>query len=178
MFPDTMSRSEKLLHMSQIGRRLPELRDCPILDIGDQFGQTGYIDFIQPSQLTEPFMKGVDCCKRPFVVFKATIYYEDGHSIETLTTFFQRYTDDNVVWMSAGHHMDLLFDTTGGANLSQMKLVEQLFYEKEIVLTNEQIERCRFLSSEKWIIDEETGKNKYIYRTPDRIKLAMMPTMR
>ena len=112
--------------------------DCDTLDISHKYGHTSYIDFIKQSQLQENInvMKGKDDFERPFIVFKSEIIYENSKfNKKTFTTFFQRYTDDSLLWHACGHDGPLLFDTVGGANISQLKLLDDLLKNGYVDLT-------------------------------------------
>jgi hypothetical protein len=114
--------------------------NCKTLDVRDRFGDTNYIDFIKQSEVTENIMKGVDDNERPFIVFKAELVYNTNNTNtkiikKTFTTFFQRYTDNKLLWHTCGDDGDLLFDSNGGANLVQIKLIEELLKNKYIDLT-------------------------------------------
>jgi hypothetical protein len=104
--------------------------DCEKLDISHRYGATSYIDFIKQSELQENVMKGKDDFDRSFIVFKAEIIYEDSKfnkkKINTFTTFFQRYMDDLLLWIVCGNDGPLLFDTIRGANITQLKLLDDL----------------------------------------------------
>jgi hypothetical protein len=69
---------------------LPNFQKCPVLDLGDRMGPTGYIDFLKPTDLSAPVMKGVDKFQRPFIALK--LRDKDTEETEVLT-LFQRYTD-------------------------------------------------------------------------------------
>lgn len=98
-----------------------------ILNIGHRYGPTCYIDFIKKMEVKENVMKGRDDFDRQFVVFKAEIIYENPkYNKKTFTTFFQRYTDDLLVCQACGHDGPLLFDTVGGSNITQLKLLDDL----------------------------------------------------
>jgi hypothetical protein len=110
--------------------------NCNILDISFRYGSTSYIDFIQKSELSENVMKGRDDFERPFVVFKSeTIYENSKFNKKTFTTFFQRYTDDSLVHQACGHDGQLLFDTVGGTNITQLKLLDDLLKNGAVDLT-------------------------------------------
>ena len=104
--------------------------NCKILDISHRYGTTTtYIDFIKQSELQENInvIKGRDDFERQFIVFKAEIIYEDSKfNKKTFNTFFQRYTDDSLLWHICGHDGPLLFDTVGGTNITQLKLLDDL----------------------------------------------------
>ena len=121
------------MHKIYIQQSLQNIMDynCKILDISDRFGDTNYIDFIKQSEVTENIMKGVDDNERPFIVFKAELVYNTNNTNtkiikKTFTTFFQRYTDNKLLWHTCGDDGNLLFDSNGGANLVQIKLIEEL----------------------------------------------------
>jgi hypothetical protein len=114
--------------------------NCAELDISHRYGATSYIDFIEQSELQENIMmKGSDDFNRPFIVFKAQVIYNDSEfnkkKINTFTTFFQRYTDDSLLWHACGHNGPLLFDTVGGANITQLKLLDDLLKNGYVDLT-------------------------------------------
>jgi len=111
--------------------------DCTKLDISNRYGSTSYIDFIEKSELQENvMMRGIDDFNRPFIVFKAEIIYENSEfNKKTFTTFFQRYTDDSLLWHACGHDGPLLFDTAGGANITQLKLLDDLLKNGVVDLT-------------------------------------------
>jgi len=70
----------------------------PTLDIGRNTGIGGYIDFLQPSMLTSPLMKGADCYGRPFIACKLR---ERATGNLFVLTLFQRYLDQPYwVWVS------------------------------------------------------------------------------
>jgi hypothetical protein len=111
--------------------------NCTELDISHKYGHTSYIDFIKQSDLQENIMmKGIDDFERPFIVFKSEIIYENSKfNKKTFTTFFKRYVDDSLLWHACGHDGPLLFDTVGGANISQLKLLADLLKNGYVDLT-------------------------------------------
>ena len=103
---------------------------CDILDIGNKTGDTSYIDFIKQIDLKQNnIMKGTDCCRRKFIIFKATIIYDDKTEKNTFSTFFQRYTDNTKLWHICGHDGSLIFDTCGGTNLKQLEIIDELLHK-------------------------------------------------
>ena len=107
--------------------------ELPILDVGNRNGSTGYIDYIVKSDITGHMaMKGNDCFGRFFLTFETTAYFEDGSSEKYLTTFFQRYNDNKLIWHTAGHDEKLLFTTDGGATLEQVLFLNKLFKNGEV----------------------------------------------
>ena len=110
--------------------------NCKILDVNHRYGSTTYIDFIKQTEVEENVMKGIDDFDRPFVVFKAEIIYENSRfNKKTFTTFFQRYTDDLLVCQACGDGGPLLFDTVGGTNITQLKLLDDLLKNGFVDLT-------------------------------------------
>lgn len=67
----------------------------PILDIGEREGGTGYIDFIDPSEMTAPIMRGVDKYNREFFVIRAKNNTTGEHSC---TCYFERAGDQPGTW--------------------------------------------------------------------------------
>lgn len=114
--------------------------DAEQLDINNYQGSTGYLDFIELSSLdTNNIMKGVDINKRKFIVFKAEIILSSHKKIKTFTTFFQRYSTSDSIWYACGDHCLNLFDTTGGATNTQIRLLYELLSNKTIDLSNMEI---------------------------------------
>ena len=96
--------------------------DIQVLDLYDRVGSTGYIDFIHINEVTGPLMRGIDRYNRPFFMLCADIIYEDGTSVPTFTTIFQRYTDGSL-WHSAGPaQYRMLLNTQGGMTVEQLGL--------------------------------------------------------
>ena len=81
--------------------------DVPILDLGDQMGDTCYIDFINSKMMSHYIMHGKDKYNRPFLSikvqrkFKPILTTIDGEKQlsekwkiqDIVGTFFQRYSD-------------------------------------------------------------------------------------
>jgi len=106
--------------------------ECPILNIGDRKGHTGYIDFIQEKELgLNSVMKGMDCIQRPFIIIKAELILSNGDTIPTISTFFQRYNDCKSLWQCCGHDGRLLMNTDGGMSQIQFEFLNQLLNVKE-----------------------------------------------
>lgn len=127
---NTISQQESNIRREFI-EKIKNLK-LPILDIGLKNGSTEYLDFITPGELGyNNIMKGIDSNSRPFIVFNAEFEYPNGLKKMTFTTFFQRYTNDNLLWMCCGNHGTNLMETTGGTNTEQYKLLYELFSSGE-----------------------------------------------
>jgi hypothetical protein len=122
--------------MNQIVNEIKKF-DCCTLDIGDMKGETDYIDFITDDILEgHDVMKGVDIYGRFFIIVKAHIVYSNRLPINTFTTFFQRYTDNNIRWVGCGHKAIHLMDTSGGMTLVQLELLRDLLYNNSVKFDN------------------------------------------
>lgn len=100
----------------------------PILDIGERFGYTGYIDFLTPTDLTAPIMKGIDAVSRPFVTMK--IRRKSDGTVAVLTTF-KRYRDPTSTYWSVGAYFTFNLDdeyesirSGDGANADNTRTME------------------------------------------------------
>jgi len=110
--------------------------NCNKLIIDYRYGNTAYIDFIKPTEVQENVMKGKDDFERPFIVFKSEIIYKNPKfNKKTFTTFFQRYSDDSLLWHTCGNEGPILFDTCGGINITQLKLLDDLLKNGYVDLT-------------------------------------------
>lgn len=139
--------------------------DVPILDIGNCMGSTGYIDFITPNLLNGlNIMKGKSYDGREFIVFKAKFKFTDDIEIQTFTTFFKRYVDNDITWHTCGHHGLNLFNTSGGADNNQIQLLYELLRIGKIDLTNlnkEEIDNLKLLWRFGIETDYENRKDIY-----------------
>jgi hypothetical protein len=106
----------------------------PILDIGERYGQSGYLDFIHPDELTSDIMCGKDMYGRNFIVFKCETVVH-SNSLQFFTIFFQRYSNNEYLYHTAGNFGKYLFDTVGGTTLDQMKYLHHLLENKSIELS-------------------------------------------
>jgi len=131
--------------MKQLANNIFEI-GCPILDIGDREGPTGYIDFIKPQELgVENIMKGKDKYNRNFIVFKSIITQLNYKPMHFFTTFFERYNNEyDVMYHTAGHYGALLFETEGGTTISQMNILYELLKNGNVELTYDQIQENKF----------------------------------
>ncbi len=67
----------------------------PTLDVAERTGKTGYLDFLEPSDLKHSIMKGMDVFNRPFIAIKL---FDSTTNKVTVHTFFQRF-NDNTLWV-------------------------------------------------------------------------------
>lgn len=114
-----------------------------VIDIGEKMGHTDYIDFIKEEDVTESIMKGLDICRRPFMVVKAEVVDNKGKVWPVFETFFQRYTDNTDLWMGCGHYGDNFMDTGGGMERCQIRLLVDLVENGSVELTPELIDTTR-----------------------------------
>lgn len=108
------------------------LDNIPILDIGNRQGSTDYIDFIRDHELTSPIMRGVDIFKRRFIILRMFI-----NGKKFTQTFFQRYSNNEKLWMGDCNHINGLLDTCGGMKEIQFKLIQDIIDNKTIKLQKE-----------------------------------------
>jgi hypothetical protein len=135
---------------------------CPILDIGERSGITGYIDFIDTNEFSEAFNKGVDSFGRKFISFRTKIEYTNGETKETFMTLFQRYMGDEYLWMGAGKNLHL-FATEGGTNLHQVNLVLKLLKESSVDVTEDIYKHCRLTQHTYSLLNPDNNIPKRIY---------------
>lgn len=140
--------------------------NLPVLDIGLKNGSTGYLDFIKPDELgLNNIMKGKDCLSRPFIVFRAEYEYPDGLKKKTFTTFFQRYSDNKLLWHCCGHYGINLMYTEGGTNTEQIKMLYELFSSGEYKIDKDKIQeqRLNFKINDDLMYDDLTNDDFPIY---------------
>ena len=80
-----------------------QITKIPIMDIGDQMGFTGSLDFKVSLPVFAPVVRGFDIYNRAF--YFATASMKDEDRVLTFK-FFQRYTNQKLVWVSASNHDD------------------------------------------------------------------------
>lgn len=78
-----------------------EFEKLPILDIADREGETGYIDFITPKEMTAPIMRGQDKDGREF--FSLRFKYKRSETLHC-QTFFRRYCNAGS-WTDGGKEL-------------------------------------------------------------------------
>jgi len=130
--------------------------DCPTIDIGNNMGHSGYIDFIDPSYTNDnEIVKGIDVYNRQFIVIKASYILNDGNCEHLFSTFFNRYNDNSILWHCCGHYGQYMMHTDGGMCVDQLTFLNKLLQTKEIILTDELINKCRLnlKSTEKNMIN-------------------------
>ena len=133
------------LKITDIIRKIKTL-EFPIMEIGNNLGSTGYLDFIQYEDLQlNKIMKGRDISNRPFYVFNAEIKYQGITLKKTLTTFFQRWNDCETIWHCCGKYPNYIMGTVGGANIYQIELLYNLFLTGEVKIDFENIENLKIL---------------------------------
>jgi hypothetical protein len=127
-------------------------------------GQTGYIDFIKPSELmNHSIMKGIDYGNRRFLVFKSETEV-NGINVQMFTTFFQRYSNNPTLYHTAGNYTKYLFDTAGGCNLIKLKYLRDLLKNRELNLNYEGVENFNvtYRSLYKYTDEEKSAVNDTI----------------
>ncbi len=116
--------------------------NCPELDVDDQMGPTGYIDFIKPNDFYGSCRKGIDCANRKFITFRAEIEYSNGQKLQTFTTLFERRNIPDAYMIQSANKYTLFY-TDGGATVEQLKLVLKLLNDKVIGLSEEMAKDCK-----------------------------------
>ena len=133
----------------------------PKLNLGNRYGATGYIDFIALEELgNNNVMMGYDASFRPFIVFKAELEYPDGLKKKTFTTFFKRYNDNNLLYHTCGHYGKLLFDTEGGSDNKQIKMLYELLESGEYKLNPDKIHEMSINFRLKYDFQENCHNDK------------------
>jgi hypothetical protein len=148
--------------------------DCPILNIGDRKGGTGYIDFIKETELGQhAVMKGTDCIGRPFLAVKSAYVLMSGRTVPSFSIFFQRYIDEKQLWQCCGHDGSYLMHTEGGMRYEQFVFLQCLLDEKLVDLDAESIQKYRLDYPEsKDNEKEEEDKNVSL---PFQVRLREQP---
>jgi hypothetical protein len=126
-----MSSTSQLELIETISKFTTTISNLSKLDIEQRSGSTGYIDFINPEEVTETATSGIDCFSRNFVVLKGKIFYNNATEIEFFQTFFRRYTDNFSLYMGAGWKTPLM-DTVGGMSKTQINFITNLIEQKDI----------------------------------------------
>ena len=93
---------------------------------------TDYLDRFTWDEVTNPIMIGTDNYRRKFLILKLII-----DNTKYMQTFFQRYTDNNLLWMGCGHATNEFLSTIGGLKIDEAKLIVDIIEGKEIILNND-----------------------------------------
>jgi hypothetical protein len=115
--------------------------DCPLLNIGEQKGDWGYINFITEKDLGQSaVMKGHDCIGRAFLVLKAEFILAEGPPIPVFATLYQKYVNNKTIWQCFNYPgMEFLYTSYLGDGYPiddmQIALFVALLEEKRIDLT-------------------------------------------
>jgi len=83
-------------HVSDIMCKIYKRNDIPFIDTKNRQGVTGYIDYIDASEVTHPIMKGSDHIGRKVIIMQFIV-----NKKIYIQTFFQRYSNWEYTWMSA-----------------------------------------------------------------------------
>ena len=118
-------------------------KEFPALDIGNKNGMTGYLDFFRLNEMTASVMKGYDASHRPFFTVRAKVIKSDGSEVQVFETFFQRYSNNDILWHGCGHGGTNFMSTDGGMSLNQMKFLYQLVTDSKVELTTETMNELR-----------------------------------
>jgi len=117
---DTLPKIVQALGGEEAFMALPVLE----LDAARGTGRTGYLDFVQPEDMTAPVMRGKDSAGRPFVAFRMQLT-EDGETRVVVETIFRRYITGNV-WTSGGES----FICTGKMTDNDIAFIAQLRFAR------------------------------------------------
>jgi len=121
-----------------------EWYDLPVFDIGERMGITDYLDFIREEEPSEKVMRGVDSYTRPFLIVKAEVLDSRGKIWSVFETFFQRYSDNDQMWMGCGHYGENFLETSGGMTQTQVDFLARLISKHSMALNDELNEKVRF----------------------------------
>lgn len=94
---------------------------------------TDYIDYFMCCDIPGNIAKGTDKFWRNFFCVKFEV---EGRSSVIMQTFFQRYTDDDGLWMGCGHATINLMTTYGGMSSIQEDLVKDIISGKEVEINS------------------------------------------
>ena len=130
------------------------------LNVDNNEGYTGYIDFITLDKMLEPIMRGTDKYNRKFIAIKMNI-----DNKQVFQTFFQRYSYSEEMWMGAGHYGWHLIATEGGMNECQFKLIEDIIHDKIVKI------EAKHIPNNKKFIDKYVC-NETVYNSIVKIQRA------
>jgi hypothetical protein len=162
---------QEIIQMQETFNKIMNI-PCPILDIGDRNGMTGYIDFISQSEVSGEFMKGSDLVGRKFIVWKAQVIIDKldntYSTFNIFTTFFKRYSEStSCTYHTCGHHGIILFSTEGGATLEQMNFLYELLSTGSYQLNYSQAEKIKLYYPEKYSyenLEELEKRHNWIFK--------------
>ena len=140
MFDTEIVNDEQKMSVRFYLEKIHNKKNIPILKTGRRVGATGYIDYINKKEITDPVMKGIDYYGRKFIVIKAIVDKK-----VCIQTFFQRYDDCVELWMGAhvGGDCYNLLETVGGMKPSQAEFLYDLV-EGKIVKFNKTHRPCYY----------------------------------
>ena len=95
-------------------------------------------------------MIGKDNYRRKFLIIKAII-----DNKKYMQTFFQRYTDNNLLWMGCGHATTEFLSTYNGLRIDEAKLILDIIEGKNIVLNDEHRISSNNINKKVMLYDEE-----------------------
>ena len=129
-----------------------------VLNLGGREGSTGYIDFIEKSEVPHKVMVGVDKFGREFIVLKCIVTRRNGNKINCFQTFFRRYVSDKELWASGSSWYDTLLMTVGGINSDQTLFLDDLLENEsvEVNLTAKSLTKVKFCCV---IFDDDPNEN-------------------
>lgn len=109
--------------------------NTPLLQLNYNNETGDYIDFIRSNEVVHSVMHGTDKYNRPFIVLKVNVYDANNNLKDTrIETFFQRYTDNQYLWMGCGHATNLFISTIGGMSSCQFELITDLIAGNTVIV--------------------------------------------
>lgn len=105
-----------------------------VLDIGESCGTTGYLDFVEPKDVTNSTMKGVDSSGRPFFIITGELEFNNGEKKLFAKLFFQRYVDDLSEWANCDIQSTFNLAPLIGTGKNNARLdADQILFLKNLV---------------------------------------------
>lgn len=127
----------KLMRNPKFNITEDELKLLPNIKIGNQLGDTNYIDFLSQEDSEYSIMKGIDIMGRPFFLINLILFMVKPEEIRTRNiaiTFFQRYDLSSKLWMISS---EFPVFSCGGMNDSQFEMLNNLLKRKRIEVTED-----------------------------------------
>lgn len=119
---------------------------APLLPFKDNFIGIDYIDEIKINDVWSPIMIGIDKCNRPFI----TIRIIDKKP--SVTTIFQRYTNDKDTWTFGSHYYSRLLGDNPSCistkGVSKCKIFEENI--KNLLNENGYIKYSDYINKDKY----------------------------